>query len=139
MIKGIVFDVDGTLLNSMPVWENLGELYLKSLGIAAEKDLRNILFEMSLEEGAAYLIKTYGLALTETEVVSGLNRRVEEFYREKVPLKEGVRQYLDEFKAVSYTHLDVYKRQTPTREIFQRFGWYPCTYEKACRDHPSEI
>lgn len=99
MIKGVVFDVDGTLLNSMPVWENLGELYLKSLGIAAEKNLRNILFEMSMEEGAAYLIETYGLALTVAQVVSGLNRRVEEFYKDKVPLKEGVRQYLDEFKA----------------------------------------
>ena len=33
MVKGIIFDADGTLLNSMPIWENLGELYLKSMGI----------------------------------------------------------------------------------------------------------
>ena len=33
MIKGVIFDVDGVLLNSMPVWENLGELYLDHLGI----------------------------------------------------------------------------------------------------------
>ena len=39
MIKGVIFDVDGVLLNSMPVWENLGELYLRHLGIEAEKDL----------------------------------------------------------------------------------------------------
>ena len=56
MIKGVIFDVDGVLLNSMPVWENLGELYLNSLGLEAEKDLGEILFAMSLEEGAEYLI-----------------------------------------------------------------------------------
>ena len=39
MVKGVIFDVDGVLLNSMPVWENLGELYLQKFGIQAEKDL----------------------------------------------------------------------------------------------------
>ena len=61
MIRGIIFDVDGVLLNSMPVWENLGELYLKSRGIPAEKGLGETLFSMSLEEGARYLISHYGL------------------------------------------------------------------------------
>ena len=52
MIRGVIFDVDGVLLNSMPVWENLGELYLKRKGISAESGLGEILFSMSLEEGA---------------------------------------------------------------------------------------
>ena len=77
----------------MPIWENLGELYLKGLGITAEKGLGNILFEMSMEEGAAYLIDVYGLTLTVPQVVQGLSEQVAKFYREKVPLKEGVRQY----------------------------------------------
>lgn len=37
MIKGVIFDVDGVLLNSMPVWENLGELYLNSLGLGGRE------------------------------------------------------------------------------------------------------
>ena len=44
MIRGVIFDVDGVLLNSMPVWENLGELYLKRKGISAESGLGEILF-----------------------------------------------------------------------------------------------
>ena len=99
MIKGVIFDVDGVLLNSMPVWENLGELYLNSLGLEAEKDLGEILFTMSLEEGAEYLITQYGIDKSVEEVVNGLNREVRDFYAEKVPLKEGVRQYLSEFRA----------------------------------------
>ena len=98
MIKGVIFDVDGVLLNSMPVWENLGELYLNSLGLEAEKDLGEILFTMSLEEGAEYLITQYGIDKSVEEVVKGLNREVQDFYAEKVPLKEGVRQYLGEFR-----------------------------------------
>ena len=60
MVKGVIFDVDGVLLNSMPVWENLGELYLQKFGIQAEKDLSEILYEMSLKEAAEYLISHYG-------------------------------------------------------------------------------
>ena len=97
MIKGVIFDVDGVLLNSMPIWENLGELYLRSLGVEAEKDLGEILFTMSLEEGADYLISQYGLNKTPEEIVEGLNREVRDFYAERVPLKEGVREFLYEF------------------------------------------
>ena len=97
MIKGVIFDLDGVLLNSMPIWENLGELYLRSLGVEAEKDLGEILFTMSLEEGADYLISQYGLNKTPEEIVEGLNREVRDFYAERVPLKEGVREFLYEF------------------------------------------
>ena len=98
MIKGVIFDVDGVLLNSMPVWENLGELYLDHLGIEAEKNLGETLFEMSLEEAADYLISHYNLEKTVEEVVQGLNKEVEDYYAKRVPLKEGVRQYLEEFR-----------------------------------------
>ena len=98
MIKGVIFDVDGVLLNSMPVWENLGELYLNRLGIEAEKGLGQTLFTMSLEEGADYMISHYGLKMTPEEVIAGINREVRDFYEKRVPLKEGVRQYLNEFR-----------------------------------------
>lgn len=98
MIRGVIFDVDGVLLNSMPVWENLGELYLNHLGIRAEQGLGRTLFAMSLEEGADYLISRYGLDKTPEEITSGLNAEVQDFYERKVPLKDGVRQYLQEFR-----------------------------------------
>ena len=98
MIRGVIFDVDGVLLNSMPVWENLGEIYLEHLGIEAEKGLGETLFAMSLEEGADYLIENYGLKQTPGEIIAGLNREVQDFYGRKVPLKEGVRGYLEEFR-----------------------------------------
>ena len=97
MIKGVIFDVDGVLLNSMPVWENLGELYLRHLGIEAEKDLGTKLYTMSLEQSAEYLTETYHLDLAPEQVIAGVNREVKDFYAGRVPLKEGVRQFLNEF------------------------------------------
>ena len=38
MTRGAIFDIDGTILDSMPIWENAGIMYLKELGIT-DKDL----------------------------------------------------------------------------------------------------
>lgn len=95
MIKGAIFDVDGTLLNSMPVWEHLGELYLRSLGIDAEPGLGEVLSTMSLPQGADYLISHYHLGKTRNRVLEGINQEVRDFYAEKVPLKAGVREFLE--------------------------------------------
>ena len=39
MIKGAIFDLDGTLLNSMFVWNTVGENYLRSIGLEPDKDI----------------------------------------------------------------------------------------------------
>ena len=91
MIKGAIFDVDGVLLDSMSAWENLGQMYLKHLGISAEADLGEILSPMSLEEAARYLIDHYGLKWKPEEVVRGINQELKEFYEHQVLLKPGVR------------------------------------------------
>lgn len=98
MIKGVIFDVDGTLLDSMPVWSNLGELYLRTLGIEAEKNLGEELSTMSLQQGADYLIQHYHLGKTRNKVLDGINQEVQDFYAQKVPLKAGVREFLEGFR-----------------------------------------
>ena len=64
MRRGAIFDVDGTLLDSMPIWENASERFLEGLGIEAEPGLNEIMFRMSLDEGAAYLRSAYNLAIS---------------------------------------------------------------------------
>lgn len=95
MTAGVIFDVDGVLLDSMPVWNQAGELYLQSLGILSEPDLGKIMFSMSMQEGAAYLLQHYPITgLTETEVIDGINKTIQDFYFYKAPLKPGVKQFL---------------------------------------------
>ena len=54
-IKGVIFDVDGVLLDSMGIWTDLGARYLVSIGKTPEEGLAEILFSMSMEQGAEYL------------------------------------------------------------------------------------
>ena len=51
-IKGVIFDIDGVLLDSLEIWTDLGERYLVSIGKAAEEGLADALFSMSMERGA---------------------------------------------------------------------------------------
>lgn len=98
MIKGIIFDVDGVILDSMPNWEEIGDKYLKSLGKKGKPGLRQILFPMSLEQAADYLIREYELPKTSLQVVAEVNEMIKKFYADEVELKPGVKAYLDCFR-----------------------------------------
>lgn len=97
-IKGIIFDFDGTLFDSMGIWETAGEDYLATLGVAAEKDLSKKLASMSLIQSAKYLKERYSLYLTEKEIIDGVNKTIEEFYFYQALPKEGVLSFLSRLK-----------------------------------------
>lgn len=93
-IRGAIFDVDGTLLDSMKIWDQAGARYLESLGKEPEQGLNKILFSLSLADGAAYLKKAYDLVQTEEEIHQGVLDVVDAFYRDEAQAKAGVRGLL---------------------------------------------
>ena len=86
-IKGVIFDVDGVLLDSMAIWTDLGARYLMSLGRMPEKGLAEILFSMSMEQGAAYLNERYDLGREQSEIMEGLENMLRDFYFYEVKAK----------------------------------------------------
>lgn len=98
MIKGAIFDLDGTILDSMPVWDNVAEMFLNSMGIKAEPGLSKIMFSMSMTEGAEFLKDSYGLDMDIDEILMGINHTIEDFYYYQVQLKKGVEQFLKDMK-----------------------------------------
>ena len=74
MIRGTIFDLDGVLLDSMGIWEDLGARYLRRLHITPEPGLNEVLFPMSMEQGAAYLKAHYPLQQSEAEICGGIAR-----------------------------------------------------------------
>ena len=101
-IKGIIWDADGTLLDSMEIWDHAPDHYLETLGIEPEPNLGEILFEMSLEQGAKYLIDRYHLPVGVADVLEGIHCQIETFYRREVTLKPGAKELLAEFKQKGY-------------------------------------
>lgn len=98
MIKGAIFDLDGTLFDSMFIWDTAGEVYLRSIGIEPKEDLQKVLKPMSLPESASYIRNRYSIPLTAGEIMDGINRTVEGFYFYTVQLKEGVITLLEQMK-----------------------------------------
>ena len=94
MIKGAIFDLDGTLLDSMFIWDTIGDEYLRSLGKEPHEDLNETFMTLTLEEAAEYYREHYGVTLSVKEIVDGINAMVEQTYGTKVTLKPGISEYL---------------------------------------------
>ena len=94
MIKGAIFDLDGTLLDSMFIWDMVPNEYLRSLGKEPNENLVEVFKTFTLEQAAEYYRNNYGVKLSVQEIVEGINNMVAEMYRTEVVLKGGVSGFL---------------------------------------------
>ena len=94
-----IFDMDGTLVDSMLYWHNLGQEYLESKGVTG--DLNEVLERskpMTMVESGALFIKEFGLAGTPESVAAEINAVMEGHYRNDVQLKDGAKEYLEQLR-----------------------------------------
>lgn len=98
--EGVIFDLDGTLLDSNDLWLNAGKYYLDSLnsGITVPEDLGKILYEMNMEQGAEYLKSTFSLDFSLDQIIEGINNVILDFYARKIQCKTGVIEFLQYLK-----------------------------------------
>ncbi len=96
MIRGAIFDFDGTLFDSMSIWDNVGEIYLRSLGRDPRPDLQHRLETMSLLQAADHFRTEYDIDLTDEEMIGGINKIIERFYFYDVQPKAGAVQFLNQ-------------------------------------------
>lgn len=97
-IKAAIFDADGTLLDSMGQWNLVPYKYVKSLGVAADENIAEKLFAMTISEAAEFIIDEYELSVTVKEAVEGMDAIIREFYKNDVKLKDGAGELLEFFK-----------------------------------------
>ena len=98
MLKGAIFDFDGTLVDSMFIWESFGEDYLRSIGKEPKENPRKTFATFTLEQAAEYYRQHYGVTLSVDEIIRNVNKIVLQSYRTKVRLKSGVAVFLEKLK-----------------------------------------
>lgn len=95
-IRGAIFDMDGTLTDSMYIWRSAASEYIKSLGKTPAPDLDERVSHKSVFDTVKTFREEYGIEGTDEEISASVFATVERVYREKVVLKEGVLELVRE-------------------------------------------
>ena len=93
-IKCAIFDMDGTILDSMGMWHTIANTYLESIGKIPREDLWDNVKRLNMIETAQYFIDEYGVAKTIEEIGVEVKELIMKFYAESLELKEGAKSFL---------------------------------------------
>jgi HAD superfamily hydrolase (TIGR01509 family) len=93
-MKAYIFDLDGTLLDSMDVWHRIDTDFLHKRGIAVPSDYANAISAMTFFEIAAYTIKRFNLPDSIDSLMREWMDMAAYAYRHTVALKPYAKEYL---------------------------------------------
>lgn len=98
-IKAAIFDMDGTLVDSMWIWDKVDKEFLASRGIDYPENLKTEISHLSFEGTVRYFKETFGLEETLEDISREFNELAYNAYRNDVKLKAGAKEYLEKLKA----------------------------------------
>lgn len=97
-IKGAIFDMDGTLVDSLflwdIIWEKFGELFLDDKNFRPAKEDDKAVRTMTLQEAMNHIHSVYKIGTDGNELFDAASRIIEDFYTDRVKLKDGVMEFL---------------------------------------------
>jgi len=93
--SAVIFDLDGTLADSMQVWDTICRDWAAGRGYVPPEDLDRTIALMTLDQSAEYVVRLFGLSETPGQVQQEWSRMVTRRYKESVRPKEGARELLE--------------------------------------------
>lgn len=97
-VQATIFDLDGTLLDSLHVWEEIDEEFLQKRGLAVPEGYCEIIASMGFLEAAAYAKERFGFPETAEAIVAEWNRMAAYRYGNVIQMKPGARAYLEKLR-----------------------------------------
>ena len=98
-VQAVIFDLDGTLIDSMWMWKQIDIDYLARHGHPLPEDLQTCIEGMSFSETAVYFKERFGISDPLDVIKADWNRMAYDIYVNEVPLKEGVLDFLKYLKS----------------------------------------
>jgi HAD superfamily hydrolase (TIGR01509 family) len=97
-IKGIIFDLDGTMVDSMWMWRKIDEEFMEARGLDMTDELERDIEGMSFRETAEYFVNHFPLRETAEDMMDIWVDMAIDKYRHEVPVKPGLMEFLAEMK-----------------------------------------
>ncbi|MDD6492777.1 MAG: HAD family phosphatase [Firmicutes bacterium] len=94
-IDAVLFDLDGSLVDSMWIWRDIDIEYLGKFGIPLPEGLQSEIEGMSFTETAEYFKKKFNIPDSIDQMKADWNRMAWDKYTHQVPLKKGAREFVE--------------------------------------------
>lgn len=96
MMKLAIFDMDGTLLDSMWMWRTVLPRFLETLDIPNSREINDEVAQMSFTDAMSHVTARYDIGMTAEALYDALEKYILHLYEEKIEIKPYVREYLEQ-------------------------------------------